>query len=705
MIRHGAAIAAALTLAGLVCAVTIEPAAIGSVAAGSVAGGSVAVAPAEAGATGGLTASLIATGQADFSTAVNSATDTVYFGTELSQQLVVVNGATGAVTATLNLGAAPRGIAVDSATNTVYVSVSSSSGGPNGVDVINGATNTVTTTISEPAGVGPDGLAVNSATDTIYETEQDSAAVVVIDGATSTITATISTGSATDPCAVAVDQASGVVWVVTLTDWVLAVSAASDSIIHTIQINATETNSIAVNAATNTVYATGQNVGVVVIDGASAAVTTMVPTTEPALGVAVDPGSGTVYATSVDGGANYGTTWVLSGDTVTNTIARGGWDAVVDSETGVVFEADRAFGSWMLTPSVSDAMSPVIATTAANLTAGVPATVTPLESALPAATFTETGAMPAGVMLTSAGVLTGTPAPDSGGLYPITITASNGVAPDFAQPFTLTVVQRATISVATTATGEVGTPLSIPIAVTGYPAPEVQAEYALPAGLTVKQSSAGWQLSGTPVAGSGGVHNIGLQAVQRGGPVAVATLTLTITEAPAFTSAASATARTGRSLNFIVSADAYPGAAFTETGKLPAGLHLDSGGLLWGTPGARSGGVYPITFTAANNLGSATQAFTLTVGQKAAFTSARSASFKAGHWRRFSFLTTGFPVATLSERGQLPAGVRFSARDNGTALLAGRATRAARGKTYVITVIARNGVGAAVRETFRLKIS
>jgi large repetitive protein len=194
-------------------------------------------------------------------------------------------------------------------------------------------------------------------------------------------------------------------------------------------------------------------------------------------------------------------------------------------------------------------------------------------------------------------------------------------------------------------------------------------------------------------------------AYNSAGAAKTSPLTLTVTEAPAFTSAASATVRTGQPVNFIVSADGYPGAAFTETGKLPAGLHLDSGGLLWGTPAADSGGVYLITFTATNDLGSATQAFTLTVDQKPAFTSARSATFRVGRSRTFTFRTTGFPAATLSERGPLPAGIRFRATANGTAELSGRAARADRGKTYVITVVARNGVGAAVRETFRLKVT
>ncbi|MGB2900514.1 MAG: Ig-like domain repeat protein [Candidatus Acidiferrum sp.] len=57
----------------------------------------------------------------------------------------------------------------------------------------------------------------------------------------------------------------------------------------------------------------------------------------------------------------------------------------------------------------------------------------------PAPTFSETGALPSGVTLSSAGVLSGTPALGTVGSYPITITATNGVGSDATQNFTLTV--------------------------------------------------------------------------------------------------------------------------------------------------------------------------------------------------------------------------------------------------------------------------
>ena len=61
----------------------------------------------------------------------------------------------------------------------------------------------------------------------------------------------------------------------------------------------------------------------------------------------------------------------------------------------------------------------------------------------PTATFTETGALPAGVTFTDNGdgtaTLAGTPAAGTGGTYPFTITATNGVEPHATQSFTLTV--------------------------------------------------------------------------------------------------------------------------------------------------------------------------------------------------------------------------------------------------------------------------
>jgi len=396
-----------------------------------------------------------------------------------------------------------------------------------------------------------------------------------------------------------------------------------------------------------------------------------------------------------------------SSDNVTNTIGRGSLSVSVNQSTGTVYEgAIRTDGAWVITASATNALSPVITTTGGlSFDAGSAGKFTIVASALPLATFTETGALPAGVTLSPSGVLAGTPPADSGGLYPITITATNGVPPDYPQQFNLIVYQAPVITSGASTTFAVGTAGSFALTVTGYPVPSFFATGSLPTGVTVNQQPSGaWELSGTPAVGSGGVYPITITADN--GFITAQSFTLTVQEAPSFKSSAKATFVAGTAGSFQVSANGYPAPTFTKAGALPSGLSLSSAGLLTGTPAAGSGGVYPITIAASNGISpNANQTFTVTVDQAPAFTSARSTTFKAGHWRRFIFRTTGFPAATLSERGRLPAGVRFRARDNGTAVLAGRAPRADRGKTFRITITASNGIGTPVHEIFRLKIS
>ncbi len=57
----------------------------------------------------------------------------------------------------------------------------------------------------------------------------------------------------------------------------------------------------------------------------------------------------------------------------------------------------------------------------------------------PAPRFSVSGTLPSGVSLSSSGLLSGTPVQGTGGVYPITITASNGTLPNATQSFSLSV--------------------------------------------------------------------------------------------------------------------------------------------------------------------------------------------------------------------------------------------------------------------------
>jgi hypothetical protein len=218
----------------------------------------------------------------------------------------------------------------------------------------------------------------------------------------------------------------------------------------------------------------------------------------------VDPDNGLVYATSLYGppaGPFYGQTWVIApaSDTITDTIDRGGSGVALDPATGSLFEpasTDLPDSAWMITPSATDAMSPVIGlggVDTATFNAANGGFLVFGANALPAATFSETGALPSDVTLQPNGTLFVQPevdtnlfgVPADGGVYPITITASNGVPPDYSVPFTLTIDQAPSFTVGTWVTFSTGKAVSFPITAIGYPNPTVTETGTLPAGLTL----------------------------------------------------------------------------------------------------------------------------------------------------------------------------------------------------------------------------
>ena len=130
----------------------------------------------------------------------------------------------------------------------------------------------------------------------------------------------------------------------------------------------------------------------------------------------------------------------------------------------------------------------------AAFTPGVVNSFSVTATGLPFPVVTESGALPSGVTYAN-GVLSGTPVPGSNGAYPITFTASNGVAGPVVQNFTLTVpgiyVTTSALPIATR-----GTPYSVQLTAVGGAAPYKWVKLTkLPKGL--KLSSAG-VLSGTP---------------------------------------------------------------------------------------------------------------------------------------------------------------------------------------------------------------
>lgn len=137
-----------------------------------------------------------------------------------------------------------------------------------------------------------------------------------------------------------------------------------------------------------------------------------------------------------------------------------------------------------------------------------------------------------------------------------------------------------------------------------------------------------------------------------------------------------------------------PQPSLTVQGSLPSGVaFVDNGdgtGTLYGTPDAGAGGRYPLTVVASNEGGFAFASFTLRVHEAPALTGPTSARLVVGRAGSVGFTSDGYPAATLSVTGTLPAGLTFVDHGDGTGAVTGTPAAGTAG-TYPITVRASNG--------------
>jgi hypothetical protein len=331
-------------------------------------------------------------------------------------------------------------------------------------------------------------------------------------------------------------------------------------------------------------------------------------------------------------------------------------------------------------------------------------------------TISESGALPTGVKFVAGrngngAKLRGTPAPGTGGVYHITLTAKNGsnVTP---QSFTLTVNEAASFTTATSTSIGVGQNLTFNIKTHGYPAITLTQTGDLPQGVTFHDNGDGTAtLSGMPADGTAKTYPLVITAHNGVGSDAVQNFSLTVNQPPAFTSADHTTFTTSQSGTFSIttSAGTPPGTdTVTEDGKLPTGVTFTGGAngtaTLAGIPAPGTGGVYPITLTVGDGSASSTQQFTLTVNEPPSFTTGLSVTMAVGQSKPFEVKTTGFPYATLTATGALPAGVSFVDHGDGTGALTGTPAANSAG-TYTLLLTAHNGSGSDATQNFTLTVN
>ncbi|HEY5515952.1 MAG TPA: putative Ig domain-containing protein [Pengzhenrongella sp.] len=225
------------------------------------------------------------------------------------------------------------------------------------------------------------------------------------------------------------------------------------------------------------------------------------------------------------------------------------------------------------------------------------------------------------------------------------------------------VQDRPAIAVDPAVTTPTGSPVSIPITVTGSPAAALTVT-GLPAGLHADPTGTGvWTITGTPDRSVLGEHTITLTADN--GLTRTATIALTITGAPEVVGPVTVTAPLGEPLTgTALEATGFPLPVFSLTaGALPPGVSLaddGSGGLaLSGTPTTL--GSWTVAITATNMIGAASTSLTIDVVQAPEFAEAGPVELTLREGDPFSYtaLTTGYPAPAWAVTGPLPAGVTF----------------------------------------------
>ncbi|HEU5269298.1 MAG TPA: putative Ig domain-containing protein [Jatrophihabitans sp.] len=475
--------------------------------------------------------------------------------------------------------------------------------------------------------------------------------------------------------------------------------------------------------ATNSVGSASENFTLYVDDSpviTSADHTTFSVGSAGSFAVTTTAGYPTTTGLTESGSLPSGVSFIDNGDgtaTLAGTPASGtgGTYPITITATGVGGMAAPSTQSFTLT-----VLAPPVITSADHATFSVGSaasfTVTTTAGNPGSTTLTKTGTLPSGIAFLDNGdgtaTITGTPNAGSGGVYTITITGSNGVAPDATQTFTLTVNTPPQITSADHASFVKGTAAAFTVTTTGAPTPALSETGSLPPGMTFTDNGDGTAtVGGTP--STSGTFTFTITAGNGVLPNATQSFTATVNSSPVITSTDHATFAAGTAGSFTVTTTPGNPAAttITETGSLPPGVTFTDNGdgtaTLAGTPVAGTGGTYALTFTASNGVPpNATQNFTLTVTELPSITSADHSTFAVGSAGTFTVTTNaGFPASTsITETGSLPSGVTFTDNGDGTATLAGTPA-AGTGGIYAVTLTANNGVPPNGTQTYGLTVT
>jgi hypothetical protein len=211
--------------------------------------------------------------------------------------------------------------------------------------------------------------------------------------------------------------------------------------------------------------------------------------------------------------------------------------AGTDGNYSLVFTATNGIGTDAV-QNFTLTVNPSLAITSADTATcvvGSTCTFTITTNGIPVPTIARTGdALPSALDFVDNGdgtaTLFGTAGPGTGGIYNLTLTASNGVEADAVQSFTLIVNQVPQITSAASKTCTVGASCTFTVITSGFPVSTIgQSGDTLPTALSFIDNGDGTAaISGTPSSGTSGVYNVIFTASNGVPPDAVQNFSLSI---------------------------------------------------------------------------------------------------------------------------------------------------------------------------------
>jgi uncharacterized repeat protein (TIGR03803 family) len=314
--------------------------------------------------------------------------------------------------------------------------------------------------------------------------------------------------------------------------------------------------------------------------------------------------------------------------------------------------------------------------------------------------FTESGTLPPGLVLSSSGVLTGTPT--TSGTFKFTVTATDAAGAKAGHSYSLVINPALTITTTSLADAMVGDGYNQTIGAvnavsgTGTITFSITAG-ALPTGLTL--SSAG-VLSGIPL--EVGSYNFTLTATDSTSNTASQAYMLTIfsyglspNKLPDWT-----VSQPGYNETLTTAGGVAASAFSLKTGTLPPGLTLASNGVITGEPVVVGG--YKFTVLATDSMGDlGEESFSLTISPNPTITTTALATWTAGlgGYSQQISVTDGTGSASVAiGTGNLPAGLTLSTGGilSGTPMAAG---------SFTFTVSATDITDASITQTYTLIIN